>query len=231
MTEWKDYMERIVEMGYTNEFAQDLVGDFIEKAKLNMPAAWGEGEWRKYLDAVLFASQAHAGDMRKMTEIPYIVHPVEASLIAMEMTDDINVVIGAVLHDVVEDTDYGINDICERFGDEIAILVGNETEDKRPEVDKRASWRIRKEEFLEHLQNESKESAVITMSDKLSNMRALCRDYEKIGDKLWQRFNQTDVKQQEWYYRSIAEKTKRYLSDMDSWKEYVELCDKIFGNQ
>lgn len=110
------------------------------------------------------------------------------------MTKDIDVIIGAVLHDIAENTEYSI-----------------------------------KEEFLTHLQNASKESMIITMSDKLSNMRALCQDYKNVGDELWQRFNQKDVKQHEWYYRSIAEKTKEYLFHTDSRQEYVRLCDEVFG--
>jgi len=223
-----DYIKEVERKGYTKEFSQHLVQDFIEQVHTEMFCIWGDEGWAKYMDAVLFAVQAHAGDVRKGTDIPYVIHPVEASVIATDMTKDADVVIGAVLHDIVEDTEYGIEDIRQRFGMKIAALVGNETENKRPEMDKKASWRVRKEEFLAHLRNASKESMIITLSDKLSNMRALCYDYRNIGDELWQRFNQKDIKQQEWYYRSIAEITKERLSHTESWQEYMRLCDEVF---
>ena len=61
--------------------------------------------------AIVFATKAHSGSFRKGTTTPYIVHPMEASAIVATMTDDKIILAAAVLHDVVEDTDYTIDDI------------------------------------------------------------------------------------------------------------------------
>ena len=67
--------------------------------------------------AIVFATEAHEGQFRKGTQIPYILHPMEAAAIVGTMTTDNEVIAGAVLHDVVEDTDTTVEQVCELFGD------------------------------------------------------------------------------------------------------------------
>ena len=71
--------------------------------------------------AIVFATKAHSGSFRKGTTTPYIVHPMEASAIVATMTDDKIILAAAVLHDVVEDTDYTIDDIVK---DTVADCAG-----------------------------------------------------------------------------------------------------------
>ena len=69
---------------------------------------------------------------------------------------------------------------------------------------------------------------MLTLGDKLSNIRSICRDYEAQGDALWQRFNQKDKNEHRWYYKSIAD----CLSDLceyPAYKEYAFLAEKTFG--
>lgn len=83
--------------------------------------------------AARFALHAHEGQIRKTKPIPFILHPMEVAQIASTMTDDLDVLAAAVLHDVVEDTDCTADDILENFGERIAYLVAMETENKRPD--------------------------------------------------------------------------------------------------
>ena len=177
--------------------------------------------------ALIFAVNAHAGAVRKGTNIPYIVHPMEAVAIVASMTNDKEVIAAAALHDVVEDTDYTIKDIENEFGSRIADLVASESENKRPELSEENTWKIRKEETLKHLENASIETKIITLGDKLSNIRAIYRDYLELGDKLWDRFNQKDKNEHAWYYSSIVD----LLSDLEkypAWKEYKDLVKRVF---
>ena len=66
--------------------------------------------------AIIFATKAHSGARRKGTNVPYIVHPIEAAAIVSTMTDDEEVIAAAVLHDVIEDTDATEDDLYARFG-------------------------------------------------------------------------------------------------------------------
>lgn len=71
---------------------------------------------------------------------------------------------------------------------------------------------------------------MITLADKLSNMRAIAKDYETVGDDVWKWFNQKNKKEHEWYYRGIADRTKE-LVDTESYHEYMKLCDMIFEHK
>ena len=69
------------------------------------------------------AAEAHKEQKRKTGE-PYITHPIAvARIVAEELELGANPVMAAFLHDVVEDTKYTIEDICERLGDDVAFLV------------------------------------------------------------------------------------------------------------
>lgn len=178
-------------------------------------------------NAIIFATGAHEGQFRKGTQIPYILHPLEAAAIVGTMTTDDEIIAAAVLHDVVEDTDTTVEQIKERFGERVAALVASESEDKRENLSAESTWKIRKQETIDHLKIASIEVKMITLGDKLSNIRAIHRDYIAIGDELWQRFNQKDKNEHYWYYKSISE----CLADLDgyqAYKEYYELVEKTF---
>ena len=179
-------------------------------------------------EAIIFATKAHSGAFRKGTNIPYITHPIEAAAIVATMTNNKNVLAAAVLHDTIEDTDATIDDIKEIFGEEVARLVATESENKRDNLPSDSTWKIRKQETLDHLKGATEEEKMITLGDKLSNIRAIYRDYSTIGDKLWERFNQKDKNQHAWYYKTIAERLSD-LSDSFAYQEYVELVNKVFG--
>ena len=180
-------------------------------------------------EAISFAVKAHDGMRRKKSEAPYILHPMEAAVIVGAMTDDQNLIAAAVLHDVVEDTDVTIDEIEARFGKRVRELVESETEDKRDHLPPEATWRIRKEESLEVLKNTDDEGVLMVwLGDKLANMRAIYRDFKAEGNAMWQRFNQTDVSEQAWYYCSIVTLTKA-LSDTSAWLEYKTLTELVFG--
>ena len=178
--------------------------------------------------AIEFATKVHTDQFRKGTEIPYILHPLESATIVGTMTTDDEVIAGAVLHDVVEDTDTTIEQVKELFGEQIAKLVAAESEDKRENLSAESTWKIRKQETLDHLKTASIDVKMITLGDKLSNIRAINRDYNAIGDKLWQRFNQKDKNEHYWYYQSIADCITE-LKDYPVYKEYCELVKNTFS--
>ena len=180
-------------------------------------------------EAIAFAVKAHDGMRRKKSEAPYILHPMEAAVIVGTMTDDQNLIAAAVLHDVVEDADINIEEIEEKFGRRVRELVASETEDKRADLPPADTWRVRKEETLAVLKN-TRDVAVLMvwLGDKLANMRAIYRDWKVEGDAMWQKFNQKDVGEQAWYYRTIVRLTER-LSYTSAWLEYKTLTELVFG--
>ena len=122
-------------------------------------------------DAFIFADEAHKLQRRKSGE-PYIIHPVAVALIvAKELELDTNTVIAAFLHDVVEDTDRTIDQIRERFGDDVAYLVDVVTKKKK---DPGASSK-QVENFKQILESVDYDvrALLLKLSDRLHNMRTL----------------------------------------------------------
>ena len=181
--------------------------------------------------AIKFATDAHDGQRRKSSDIPYIMHPLEAAVIVSSMTDDQELISAALLHDVVEDAGITPQEVEETFGLRVAELVASETEDKREELPPSATWRIRKEESLAVLKNATDEAVLMVwLGDKLANIRSIYREWLVSGSDIWQKFNQKDEQEQEWYYRSIAELTSS-LSGYPAWQEYDRLTKIIFGRE
>ena len=179
-------------------------------------------------EAIIFATKAHSGKNRKGSSLPYILHPLEAGSIAASMTSDEEVITAAILHDTIEDTDTTEKDLKEKFGDRVAYIVANESEDKMKDLPKEDSWVLRKQATIDHLNNcKDIDIKIVAMSDKLSNMRATHRDYIKYGKDFWNRFNVKDTKLQKWYYESFLETCKE-LKDYDAYKEYKWLLEETF---
>jgi (p)ppGpp synthase/HD superfamily hydrolase len=184
----------------------------------------------KLLDrAIVFATKAHSGTLRKKDGIPYILHPMEVASIAGGITTDVEVLTAALLHDTVEDTDVTLDTIKSQFGDRVAALVASETEDKRRDRSPAETWMQRKVESLAALRNAVDPGVrVLWLSDKLANMRSFARQYEKEGDRMWKDYHQTDPARQAWYYRTIEALTSD-LKDTNAWKELRALNARVFG--
>ena len=111
--------------------------------------------------AIRFAAAAHKGMVRKGNKQPYIFHPLEVLSLVSMMTDDKDILCAAILHDTVEDTPATIADIKSEFNERIAKLVGDESEDKRGQVNKEGTWVERKKEAIEMLKNDKDAGAKI----------------------------------------------------------------------
>lgn len=181
--------------------------------------------------AAVFAAAAHQGTTRKGGRIPYLSHPVEAAAIVSEMTDDDDVIAAAVLHDVVEDTDVTLEDLSVYFGERIAGLVANESENKRRDLPPESTWMIRKQEMIDFLRTKADRNAkILALADKLSNLRSIARDTAHYGDVFWDRFHQKDKKMHAWMYRQVAEAVKE-LQEYEAWKEYDWLIRHVFHEE
>ena len=167
----------------------------------------------------------------KGKERPYILHPIEAMTIAVGLTEDEDVLAAAVLHDVVEDTNLSEQDIEREFGPRVKALVMAESEDKMKELPAEASWKLRKQATIDHLVTLGRDAKLICLGDKLSNIREMRRDYAKLGDALWERFNQKDKREHAWYYRSICDVLEEEFGDVPEIREYRALLKTVFGEE
>lgn len=181
-------------------------------------------------DAIKFATDAHAGQRRKLDASPYILHPLEVATIVSKLTDDEDVICAALLHDVVEDTSHDIDEIRKLFGERVAELVNDDTENKRSHLPPTATWQIRKEETLARLRRtDDKAVKILWLGDKLSNMRSIYNAYKKEGDDIWKQFHNSDKNKHKWYYESIADAIRSDLGDSDLFWEYEQRVKLVFG--
>ncbi len=174
-------------------------------------------------EAIIFATNAHSNQTRKGSNTLYILHPLEAGIIVSQIKYDENLIAAAILHDTVEDTKVSIETIEEKFGKRVAELVEIESEDKSK------TWKERKQHTIEHLKTEKDQDVkIVTLGDKLSNIRAMNRDYLRIGDELWERFNEKNKNEHKWYYEGMVEALKS-LSQYEAYHEFKELVSIVFN--
>ena len=180
--------------------------------------------------AIIFAVRAHAGTERRGKGFPYIVHPMEAMEIVATMTPDQELLAAAALHDTVEDTDVTVDQIRAEFGDRIADLVAAESDAFVEGVSDEDSWHTRKQAAIERLARAPHDAKMVALGDKLSNMRAIARDYAVQGDALWNLFHAKDPKDHEWHYRGLAD-SLRELQDTFAFRDFESLINQVFGNK
>ena len=178
--------------------------------------------------AIIFAVKAHAGTERRGKGYPYIVHPLEAVEIVATMTKDQELLAAAALHDTVEDTDVTVERIRAEFGDRVAELVASESDQFEAGVSEEDSWHARKQAAIDRLAKASRDAKIVALGDKLSNMRAIARDYAVQGDELWNLFHAKDPKDHEWHYRGLAD-SLRELEDTFAFKEFEKLINEVFA--
>ena len=177
--------------------------------------------------AIIFAVHAHAGTERRGKGYPYIVHPMEAMEIVATMTADQELLAAAALHDTVEDTNVTVEQLRAEFGERIASLVADESDVMPEGMTEEASWHQRKQAAIDRLAKASHDAKMVALGDKLSNMRAIARDYAELGDALWDRFHAKDPRDHEWHYRGLVEA----LSDLkgtEAYREFESLINQVF---
>lgn len=166
--------------------------------------------------AIHFATTRHAGQVRKGSTVPYIVHPLETMNILRTMNADPYLLIAGVLHDTVEDTDTKAEEITEIFGTDVAGLVTAHSEDKSK------SWQERKNHAITELVQAGRRLKMLVMADKVSNLRSTAADYLAIGDQLWERFN-APMEKQAWFYSRMQDALWDMQNDPDTAHVYWEM--------
>jgi (p)ppGpp synthase/HD superfamily hydrolase len=178
--------------------------------------------------AIEFATKAHRNQFRKGTELPYISHPFSVAMLLREMGCDEEIVIAGVLHDVVEDTDYSLDDIEKKFGKRVAEIVNGCSE-----PDRNASWESRKKHTIEYLKNAPYEIKIVSCADKLHNIRTIRRGFNKTGHSFWDLFHR-GFESQKWYYLSLVKSLYKGLDkskNIDIFHQFRQEVELIFESE
>ncbi|MCR5350710.1 MAG: HD domain-containing protein [Acholeplasmatales bacterium] len=177
--------------------------------------------------AIIFATKAHKNTGRKAKLTPYIIHPLEVLAICETMTNDYDILAASVLHDTLEDTDTTYEEIKEEFGTRVADIVLNESDNTLLGYKKDMDWKEKKLLAIKRLENASLDCKIVALSDKLSNIRAINRDYKQLGDKVWDRFHEKDPSLHKWRFNELV-KALKDLNDTFAYQEFVALVNDTF---
>jgi len=163
------------------------------------------GGWSRLLERALrVAAEAHQGQTRKASGLPYITHPVAVAMILQQHGfDDEETLAAALLHDVVEDTPVTLEQLSEEFPDPVLQYVAHLTERKLDTSGRKRPWEDRKRDHLAHIASAPLAARAIALADKLHNLSTMAYDIDA-GQELSGRFN-ASFDRLDWYYTSMIE--------------------------
>lgn len=177
--------------------------------------------------AIEFAARFHAGQWRKGTSVPYLVHPFNVMKILIQAGCGDDVIIAGILHDTVEDTSATIEEIEHEFSKNIARLVAAVSSS-----DKKQLWEKRKGYVLDMIKSASEDIVLIELADKLDNIRSMREDIQRQGESVWEKFKRGKEKQQ-WYYESLVmafEDRARKEPLAGLFREFKNCVQEVFSN-
>jgi (p)ppGpp synthase/HD superfamily hydrolase len=153
--------------------------------------------------ALRLAASWHAGQTRKGSAVPYVAHPFAVAWLLDRYGFGEDVLIAALLHDAVEDTEATLDAIAEAFGPEVAAIVGHSSEQKLDEAGVRRRWIDRKRDHLAAIADAPVEARAVALADKLHNLISIQADLDA-GVDVWRLFNagRDDVL---WYHLAMIE--------------------------
>ncbi|PWH15510.1 MAG: phosphohydrolase [Anaerolineae bacterium] len=157
----------------------------------------------RFEQALMYALQAHREQYRKESEIPYFSHLISCAALVMESGGDEEQVIAALLHDVAEDQggNLRLEEIEALFGERVRRIVEGCSDTL---VNPKPPWRERKERYIEHLDTADEDVLLVSLADKVHNLRTIYLDYQRVGDRVWDRFR-GGKEGSLWYFRSLLE--------------------------
>ena len=172
--------------------------------------------------AILFATKAHDGQRRKTDNVEMIFHPFTVGMILQREKMDDDTVIAGILHDVVEDTKYSIEDIKNIFGKNVSDKVEEVTENKKLE------WKERKEEAIKKIRTASLEGKMIECADKINNLETLYDLLKERGEAIWNNFNRP-YQEQKWYYTEMYKAVIENVKYNHLFDRYKIILKKLFS--
>lgn len=153
-------------------------------------------------EALAWAADLHAGQVRKGTQVPYVAHLLAVAALVLDGGGQEDDAIAALLHDALEDTEATRDEIEARFGSQVARVVAACSD---TEVQPKPPWRERKTDFLARLGGPDADEHVLLVvaADKIHNVGSMLADHRRVGDASWARFK-AGPRDQHWYYREVA---------------------------
>jgi len=160
--------------------------------------------------ALAIAMEAHDGQLRKGTTIPYLSHPMGVAALVMGEGGSIDEASAALLHDVVEDGgDIYVDRIRDNLGDTVLQVVLECSDSVVPAGVEKPLWKDRKDAYLASIPHKSPSAILVTTADKLHNARAIAADLRDVGPSVFERFS-AGRDGTLWYYDAVSDALARH---------------------
>lgn len=165
---------------------------------------------------------AHKNQTRKTDGSPYVAHPmmVAKKLARLDLKDE--VVAAALLHDVLEDTDFDKSKLEKEVGKEVYKIVLAVSEDKDME------WEERKQKYIDTVINSPEEVKFVSIADKIHNLESLIKTHQEMGPAIWERFNRGKEKKM-WFEKKLLEGFKKTWSHdlVDEYEKLIQEAEQL----
>lgn len=152
----------------------------------NIPSFSQKSNWSLALSE---AFHWHAGQVRKNSGLPYVIHCIEVAHVIEQIGFNEDCVIAALLHDSLEDTAIPADRIRQFFGDEVLGMIMGLTETKLNHDGKKRPWIDRKRDHLKRLQQSPISVRAIALADQWHNLQSVMRDWAEGDESFWNAFN------------------------------------------
>lgn len=194
----------------------------------------------KFYEALSYAAELHAKQVRKGTPIPYVAHLLAVASLVLEHGGSEAEAIAGLLHDAIEDQGNDgrtRTEIGERFGVDVLAIVAACSDAEGQAGQAKPPWKERKLAYIAHVREAGAATRLVSAADKLHNARAILGDLRVLGDELWPRFS-GGKENSLWYYRSLvtefrqaggSESMKRLIDELDRTVTEIELLARIGG--
>jgi len=168
--------------------------------------------------ATRIAVKSHKNQTRKGDDLPYIIHPFMVAIKLAKYGFLEETIAAALVHDVLEDTDFPEKELKKELGDKVLKIVKSVTNDET------LVWEEKKKKYIETVKKGSIESKAVATADKIHNLESLLTAYEEQGPKIWQKFNR-GKEQKVWFEKEMLKMLK------ETWQhplinEYESLLKK-----
>lgn len=165
---------------------------------------------QRFGEALSWANELHREQRRKGTDIPYVSHLMGVASLVIEHGGDEDQAIAALLHDAIEDTEATRELIEARFGRRVADIVEACSDtNQRP----KPPWLERKRAYIGGLSDVSDDVLLVSLADKVHNVRTLAVDVDREGDTAFEKFN-GGIDGTRWNYRRLADVYERRLANL-----------------
>ena len=181
--------------------------------------------YTKVEEALQFVMKANKGQKIKITGMDKSFHHIMVYSMIRDINHTEDVLVASLLHDIINDSEYGYEEIEELFGTLVADMVSDLSEDMSI-----AKWLDRKKEFVNRMKRNFDINVInIMIADKLTTLLSYYEHFIQNGDKLW-KLTGGSKDENCWLFRELYLVAKKKNADKKILSRYKELLIVYFGD-